>query len=864
MKRRIFNAITVVVFFLALLGGPSIAPKDHSVIAQTGTNLALGKTAVASTQQSGHAPLSATDGSISTYWASSFAEPAWIYVDLGTSQAVSQVILIWDGTYGSKYRIEGSNTITGWTELAQETNGDGGNDYIAISGSWRYIRLYATQRATGYGFGLIEFQIYDIAQPVLPSDPVIPQLPPKPTSQTLFSDDFSSGNLNQWQIERGSWNVVNGALNSSYPCAGGDPYIISAGDTSWTDYQLTIDIRRLAGWDYGGILFRKSAYGYYRLEINPSLPYGGFARLSRSDTGQLAARSWPFIPNTWSRLVIDVEGPSIDIYILDDAQNPIPLISYTDLNGPFLAGNIGLGLAAGAVCPTQMDYDNVFIRQIAPSYLASGIIKDPAGNALKYVTVSVDGTNITTLTKPDGSFTLGRLPQGSHTIRPIKRGMVFEPAQRSVSLGPSVSGLSFEGDFTQWTLMYYLDGDNNLGNTYPPIFNQLEKGAGNRYVNVVAVYDAPGGNNTSYYQVLPDQDEGHFASYEEGVNTWKVGELNMGDGGTLRSFIEWAQERYPARHFALILDDHGSGLGGGMLDDNSAGDHIEIPEMSSAIQAAVQKGQKIDILVMNACLMGMLEDAYQFRSSIDYYVASEDIQWAYSTGYYEVLRSTTRTTTPSALANQFVMAYANEMDGRQSYTMASGDISKLEGLVTATNHLAEVLNTNLSANASTISRALFGVQRFDKNGDSKINHEDPYIDLYDFAQRVQNEAEDTAIDSAAQEVMAAVLAYIPPSNERHAQGMAVNGSHGVSVFFPDHNSSFYNPSRYDFAVGATWGTGSQVNGFSPLLAASSNTWGGLISNYVFETNPTSPDDSTPPDPIEKAIFYSVFLPVLTR
>jgi len=42
---------------------------------------------------------------------------------------------------------------------------------------------------------------------------------------------------------------------------------------------------------------------------------------------------------------------------------------------------------------------------------------------------------------------------------------------------------------------------------------------------------------------------------------------------------------------------------------------------------------KIDVLYMAACLMAMLEDAYQVRAYVDYYVASEDLQIAYDEPY---------------------------------------------------------------------------------------------------------------------------------------------------------------------------------------------------------------------------------------
>lgn len=416
---------------------------NSGVNTQGGTNLALGKSATASSVQGGNVASRVTDGLTSTAWSSTFAEPAWIYIDLGSPQPIQQVILIWESAYGLEYQIEGSNNATTWTLLAQEFHGDGGTDYLSVSGTWRYFRMYGTQRGTGWGFSIFEFQIFDIAQPVPPTEPYIPSLPSKPTSQILFSDDFNSGNTSQWQIGRGVWQITNGALTSSFPCSGGSPYMITAGDTTWTNYQLTVDIRRVAGYDPGGILIRNSASGYYRVDIMPSLPYGGAVRITKSTTGASVQKSWPFNANILYKMVIDVEGPIIDVYVVDVAQNAQLLLSYTDTNAPFLAGNIGFLMTAGAVCPTQVAFDNIYVRQIEPSYLVSGVVKKPNGDPISEVQITANGLGISTITKLNGSYTLGRFVSGTFSVTPTKDGYAFSPSFRSVNVPPDAINQDF-------------------------------------------------------------------------------------------------------------------------------------------------------------------------------------------------------------------------------------------------------------------------------------------------------------------------------------------------------------------------------------------------------------------------------------
>jgi hypothetical protein len=142
----------------ALIG--SIMIVAHGTAAQT-ANLALNRPVTASSaENAGTAATAAVDGNTGTRWSSAFSDPQWIRVDLGATQSIGRVVLRWEGAYGRAYQIQVSNDGATWTNLFSTTTGDGGVDDLSVSGSGRYVRMYGTQRATGYGYSLWEFEVY--------------------------------------------------------------------------------------------------------------------------------------------------------------------------------------------------------------------------------------------------------------------------------------------------------------------------------------------------------------------------------------------------------------------------------------------------------------------------------------------------------------------------------------------------------------------------------------------------------------------------------------------------------------------------------------------------------------------------------
>src|SRR3974390_3325118 len=77
-----------------------VAVTPSFLLAQTNTNIALNKPATASSVESNSYLASyAFDGSLSTRWSSQFSDPQWIYVDLGSTYNINEVILTWEKAY---------------------------------------------------------------------------------------------------------------------------------------------------------------------------------------------------------------------------------------------------------------------------------------------------------------------------------------------------------------------------------------------------------------------------------------------------------------------------------------------------------------------------------------------------------------------------------------------------------------------------------------------------------------------------------------------------------------------------------------------------------------------------------------------
>lgn len=378
--------------------------------------------------------------------------------------------------------------------------------------------------------------------------------------------------------------------------------------------------------------------------------------------------------------------------------------------------------------------------------------------------------------------------------------------------GVSEKNFIIEDMAVNWTFMVYMDSDNNLEYAGIVDFMEMASVGSTKDINIVVQMDRiPGHSNahgdwTGTRRFIIRQGDNPGV-----VPVQDLGEQNMGDPAVLQSFVEWAVTNYPANHYALSIWNHGDGwrmirerLRSDALTRSSAGeqdvavaravssddtdnDILYMKEVQNALQAAKpmikdRNGTmvKLDVVGFDACLMGMVEVAYALRDVTNYMVGSEELEPGNGWPYDTILGDLTATPTFSArdLAGIIVTKYGNAYTN--GITQSSADIAKLNDLCLEIDQFTGAMNSEWPA----IKRARNNSMTYHITGFTSFWG----VDLYDFADNVENEVSSNAIKTAAQELKQAIRDFI--TNERHSPDR--DGSNGIAIYFPPDQNAFNN------------------------------------------------------------------------
>ncbi len=184
----------------------------------------------------------------------------------------------------------------------------------------------------------------------------------------------------------------------------------------------------------------------------------------------------------------------------------------------------------------------------------------------------------------------------------------------------------------KWTVMVYMNAKNDLEINGLNDVNEMEMVGSSDEVNIVVELGRINGatavdgdwSGSRRYLIKKDDDISHITS----PILMEMPKTDMGDWKHLVDFAEWSMEKFPARHYMLVVWNHGSGwikskeipAIKGISYDFVTGNHMSIPHFGMAMKEI----GKIDILAMDACLMQMAEVAYQVKDYAHYIVASEE------------------------------------------------------------------------------------------------------------------------------------------------------------------------------------------------------------------------------------------------
>lgn len=124
-------------------------------------NLALGKTASASRQESGYEAAKAFDGSLSSRWWARSDSTQWLQVDLGGSYNLSKAVINWHSYYAQEYRVLISSDGRNWTTVKEMKDRRGGREEVTFSSrSGRYLRIECRKAGSSNGYSIYELEVY--------------------------------------------------------------------------------------------------------------------------------------------------------------------------------------------------------------------------------------------------------------------------------------------------------------------------------------------------------------------------------------------------------------------------------------------------------------------------------------------------------------------------------------------------------------------------------------------------------------------------------------------------------------------------------------------------------------------------------
>ena len=320
----------------------------------------------------------------------------------------------------------------------------------------------------------------------------------------------------------------------------------------------------------------------------------------------------------------------------------------------------------------------------------------------------------------------------------------------------------------EWTILFYDDADFH-GYNAAPSFSEEVYSTNN--INVLVLEDLASGPANTWY--LPE--------YDWPMRVQENGEVNMGAYETLRDFLAFAKQWYPAKRYILLLYDHGLGWRGACRDDTTDPTKNEWLTPDEMQRALAETGGVDLIAFTGPCLMGAIETAYELRDCTDVYLGSEETSgyahWmdALGSAHTRLDRDPDMSTVVlGELLMDFIEAYYPEHRSKWStlslITMSAIRTDRLPALTEAVDRFAEALLEHLGGgDATAIAEARERTQAFGFEGYT--------IDLCDFAEHC---SELPSLEAAASQVVECLEACVIAEYHDPAH----SGAHGLTVYFP--------------------------------------------------------------------------------
>lgn len=283
---------------------------------------------------------------------------------------------------------------------------------------------------------------------------------------------------------------------------------------------------------------------------------------------------------------------------------------------------------------------------------------------------------------------------------------------------------------------------------------------------------------------------------------------DMGDYLVLQNFVVWGMTTYPADNYALVIWDHGSAwrpvpgfraatakkASRAVSQDYVTGDEIETQQIQTALTGLPSK---LDMVIFDCSLEGMVEVAYQINPVARVMVCSEESPPG--AGYpYKLWLATLKTSgkNPCDVGTNIVQdfvgnpPYVTDTDLTQSVI----DLSQMPRVATSLQAFGTAMFADRTAESKLIqtARNLNYVQSY---GTDFLTLYAGLVDAYMYAGNMKKGTTNQAVSTAATNLQNALTNPTTGAVLYQAYGPTKAGSNGLSIYCPDPTGQFaYVPS----------------------------------------------------------------------
>jgi len=313
------------------------------------------------------------------------------------------------------------------------------------------------------------------------------------------------------------------------------------------------------------------------------------------------------------------------------------------------------------------------------------------------------------------------------------------------------------------TVIIYMAADNDLFDDALANLKEIENAFTEKGTNLIVFID-PADDAPKILQIV-----------QRGAKRIKTyPEFNSADAEQMCMVLKDIIRMYPASGYGLILWSHGtSWMPAGVQlrsfgEDNAC--QMDICEMASALPV------RFDFILMDACLMGAVEVAYELRNKTDFIIASPTETMYTGFPYGQIIPELIQPDPDLKKVAEKYYYYYNDLP----FALRSASISliktgELENLAALTNQLIKIG----SFDAELFDRT--SVQRLD------VYHEQYTFDYIDFIEKAFPDA-DTGPLKAQLDITVLFKAHTPEFLGKYA----ITNFCGLSCYIPNHNDENLN------------------------------------------------------------------------